>query len=72
MPIETSAAIQIEKWIIRESVMTPETANMPVFVDGSSEIGSHVKLPHHQVIDLQAVPAVSLVYRQTHSMRHSV
>lgn len=72
MPLESSAAMQIEKWIIRESVISPETAKIPVFVDGSSEAGSHIRLSQHQVIDLQAAGAVPPTYGQALRVRHSV
>lgn len=72
MPLESSAAMQIEKWIIRETVISPEAAKMPVFVDGSSEAGSHIRLSQHQVIDLQPKVAVSRSYGQTPRVRHSL
>lgn len=65
MPMESSAAIQIEKWIVRESVIAPDTANMPVFVDSNVEVASNIKLPQYRVIDLHLPRAVSPRYPQT-------
>lgn len=60
VPIESSAALQIEKWMIRESVVTPDIVKMPVFIDSSRDIVGNLRLPQHQVIDLSEKAVLSL------------
>ncbi len=53
MPIESAVAMQIEHWMMRESVFLPESVKLPVFVDSLSAMERSVKLAYRHVIDLQ-------------------
>jgi hypothetical protein len=70
MPIESSVAMQIEKWMMRESVFAPESVKMPVFVDGLSETERSIQFTHRQVIDLQQAQAHLPTYQPIPKMSH--